>query len=543
MRRVRGNIAGLIGLGVLLVGCSTTQRVARMDRRAQRFIAAAQKQVTPNGPTETIDVDHYQPPPPDLIEKPLKLDLRTCLELAARHSREYQTSRENLFRAAISLVVAAHTFEWNIGNRVEAELAHDLDASETAASGDGSLSFTRTFVSGARMSLNLAIQSLRYLSGDKSIDITSLASATVTQPLLSGRGRLVAREPLTQAERNLVYALRSYVRTRKNLVLQVARSYYNVLSAQDAVDVAQRNYENLRAERERSELMARAGRLPEFQVDQARQNELTAEAQLIARRQALESREDALKQVLALPLSVRLQVDRADLERLSKAKLPPPPVSFEEAVKEALANRLDLATVRDELDDAERAVRIARDALRMKLDLVLRANASSPTHSNLTAIEFDKADLSAGLQGELPLDKVAETATYRRALITRNQRKRGLDQKRDDIVAAIRADWRNLNSGRENIRIQQNSVALARQRVESTQLLFQAGRVHMRDVLEARDALVRARNSLTQALVAYRLDWLQLLVDMERLPVDPSTLWAEPLQVAGSPPGTENQTR
>jgi len=83
------------------------------------------------------------------------------------------------------------------------------------------------------------------------------------------------------------------------------------------------------------------------------------------------------------------------------------------------------------------------------------------------------------------------------------------------------------------------SVTLARKRVESTELLFQAGRVNMRDVLEAQDALTRAENSRTQVLVSYRLDWLRLLLDMERLSVDPATLWTTDLRVT---PASTNGT-
>ncbi|NOY79467.1 MAG: TolC family protein [Kiritimatiellaeota bacterium] len=534
---------------LLLSGCTTSRRLAQLDRRCRMVLQAVQERTRATAGPERLDIDAYEAAQSGRYNGPLKLDLRRTLQLAARHSREYQTAKENLYESAISLYVAAHGFEWNTGNSFEATLKRDLSGPSTSLSGDGSLDLSRKFATGARLSVNLAITTLRYLTGDRSVNITSLAGLTLRQPLLSGRGRLVAREPLTQAERNVIYALRAYVRKRKQLSFDVASSYYQVLSAQDAVDVATRNYENLKASRERSELMAQAGRLPEFQVDQARQNELSAESALLTRRNALKARKDSLKQLLGLPLSVLIELDRRDLGRLAASKLPPPPEAFAAAVSEALDHRLDLATVRDELADAERAVKITRDAMRTKLDLVLGANASSPTRSQLTGIEWDQGAYSAGVSGSLPLDKTAETAAYRRALIRLEQRRRAVALTRDQIEAALRRDWRDLRTGSENYRIQKVSVDLARKRVESTELLFQAGRVNMRDVLEARDALTRTENNLTQALVSYRLDWLRLLIDMERLSVDPATLWAAdfgvtPAQAAGpTGPAPKNGAR
>ena len=58
---------------------------------------------------------------------------------------------------------------------------------------------------------------------------------SITQPLLRDGGRLVTREPLTQAERNLVYEVRAYERFRRTFALQVANEVYDVLSTMDAM--------------------------------------------------------------------------------------------------------------------------------------------------------------------------------------------------------------------------------------------------------------------------------------------------------------------
>ncbi|OGV64537.1 MAG: hypothetical protein A3K19_01225 [Lentisphaerae bacterium RIFOXYB12_FULL_65_16] len=526
-----------LGLTVLLLcgmGCTTARRLARLDRQAATYIEAAQRQEFPELAPESIDLKLYEAPAGAEGGPPLHLNLRQALAQAARHNRDYQTSREALFLAAVSLRVAAHEWEWNLSHNVSGLLSRDFSVPESTLTGDGEAGLSHRLITGAKVSSTAALNTLRYLSGDRSVSVQSLVDVTVTQPLLAGAGPLVARESLTRAERNLVYALRSYVRARKRLVLDVAGSYYGVLRAAESLTIARQNWEQSRAARERSEFLSEAGRVPAFQVDQARQDELNANVALVNQEQAYAASLDGLKQQLGLPLGMVLEADRADLEVLMQGQLPTPPMTCDAAIAAALRDRLDFVTAQNEVEDAERAVKIARNAMLPKLDLTLSANASSPQDSRLRDIAWSEGAASAGLSGELPLDRTSETADLRAAMIRLEQRRRALDRMRDQIGAELLGDWRNLKATEQNSQIQANSVDLARRRGESTELLFQAGRVDMRDVLDARNALPRARDAYVQALVNHRLAWLQLLYDLEQLPTEPETLWSPALTVGAA---------
>ena len=76
---------------------------------------------------------------------------------------------------------------------------------------------------------------------------------------------------------------------------------------------------------------------------------------------------------------------------------------------------------------------------------------------------------------------------------------------------------RTLAEAVESHSIQQKSVELAARRVEITSLLIEAGRAESRDMLEAQDALLEARNALIGALVDYRIAMLDLYRDMDTL--------------------------
>lgn len=61
----------------------------------------------------------------------------------------------------------------------------------------------------------------------------------------------------------------------------------------------------------------------------------------------------------------------------------------------------------------------------------------------------------------------------------------------------------------------------------STDLLLQAGRAEIRDLLEAQGALLSAQNSLTGAVVNYRMQELELQSNLGVLAVSADGIWQE----------------
>jgi len=517
-----------------LVSCSTSRRVEKLEQRVSGILDQVQTEQFGSDSPEELRLQEYRNyvlPAADGEPVKLQLTLRSSLELASKYSRDYQTSKETLYFSALSLLAEANEWDWNPVNNFSGLWGIQQNPSSSILNTSSSLGFSKRFFSGARLTANLGLQTLRYLSGDRSIDLTSLADITITQPLLAGFGQDIVREPLTQAERNLVYALRSYVRSREALLINIAERYYAVLNARESLEIGKQTYQSVASSLERSEAMATAGRVDPFQVDQARQKVLTAESNLVSLEENFQSAVDQLKIILGIPLDIGLEADPSDLQRLTAQQLPTPTMGFEEAVELALQQRLDYATIKDRLEDAGRAVRIAEDALRPKLDLMLSSKARSKTSSSLDLMRFGDSSYTAGLDLELPLERTDELVLYKRRLIALQQQQREIARARDNIIADLRNIWRQLRSFEQSYEIQRVSVTLSEKRVESTQLLFEGGRVDIRELLDAQDDLSSARNSLTLALVNHRISWLKLLYQLGQLPIDPINLWSTQLEV------------
>jgi outer membrane protein TolC len=314
--------------------------------------------------------------------------------------------------------------------------------------------------------------------------------------------------------------MRRFVRFQRTFFVGVYTEYFRVLESRQVLRNELVNYENLTRALERAEAMAEAGRLPEFQVDQTRQDVLSARDRLERAQQRYHESLDDFKLTLALPTEAHIVLDLAELKALEETEPTPLPYSRDYARQVALRQRLDLRTAEGQVVDANRKVEVAINQLRPGLDVVLRADTATEDTKPLKFAGYKNA-YSAALELDLPLERTSERNAFRRRLIQAQAALRGHEELRDTVVQQVRNRWRAYLRARRSYEIQSRSVELARSRVESTSMLLEAGRANTRDMLEAREALLGARNALVQAVVDYKVARLELARDMDILTVHP----------------------
>lgn len=517
-------IAGALGP---LCACSTTELVSNADREVYDIIGKRADVVDGMPAAFTIDATPAATSGPVIFAaSPLVLTLPEAIETAVQHSRQYQLERERLYMEALSLTLARHKFDTIAFGRGAASISGDGGDSNNVA---GKLAFglNRMLATGADLSVSLVTNLFRNLSGgDPATAAASALTAELTQPLLQGGGREATLEPLTQAERNMTYAVRDFVRYQRAFSVEIAKRYFAVVRLRDQLENARDNQERLRLERERAELMAQAGMMPAFQVDQTRQNELRARDGVVRAEENLARALDAFKLELGLPVETPLELDRRELERLNRRQAAYTMPRLEDVEDAAVTRRLDLRNAEDAIQDAERRARVLENALQTRLDLRLGYRLGTrPTQPVNFSDQRD--EYTAGLDGELPLDRKAQRNAYRQALIAINAARRAHAQRIDEIQLEVRNALRRLAQAETTHRIQKASLELARERVESTSLLQQAGRATARDLLEAQEALLEAQNAVTAALVEQYLAQLDLALAAETLIVDDNGLWPD----------------
>ena len=120
---------------------------------------------------------------------------------------------------------------------------------------------------------------------------------------------------------------------------------------------------------------------------------------------------------------------------------------------------------------------------------------------------------------DLPWDRTSEMVAFKRSLISYDNAIDDLRDKEDDIKLEIREDIRNIIEQDKTLILQKEAVRIASNRVESTELFLQAGRVEVRDLLNAQNALFAAHDSLTSAIVNLYVSGMRLELDVGTLEV------------------------
>lgn len=516
----RGPAARGLVLGVLLLvlgGCRPATKEAA-DREVYGILAARRARVPQAA--GSLDVDGGEARARAARGAPRgRLDLRGALALAAAASRELREERDRVYLAALTLTERRRALETLPGAGGAAGLSFDAEGNEGSAAGEARL--TRALRTGGSVALRLATDFLRGLTGDPLRVAQSILEADLVLPLLRGSGRLVALEEWRQAERDVVYALRRYARFQQEFTVAVAEAYLRALEAEEIWRNEEAAYASLSQLVLEQAEKAQAGRIPEFLVDQARQDLLRSDDRRQRERAAYERALDQLKLDLGVPVDQPLEPDPGVLAALGSADEGPAPAA---AVATALGARLDLRNARDQEEDARRKVAVARDALRARVDLTLGAELTTPGEAPL---DFGRAAPTGGvgLDVDLPLERTAERNAWRAAQLAATQAARARQRLEDQVALEVREAARRLDQAARSRQIQTEGVRLAERRVESTALFLEQGDATIRDRLEAEDARRQARNALTTARVDHFLARLRLASDLGTLRVDGAGGW------------------
>jgi outer membrane protein TolC len=511
-------------------GCSSEHCKAQADKEVYKIIDS--KWQNSFGQKANYTISDVPPSPNDIQIKSAfggpsqgVINLPQAVAVATAHNREYQKQKEQLYLTALDLTLARHQFARQWFGTIDA--GYTRDSSDESVSSGGELGFNQLLADGAQISTGIALDWTRFLTGDPRTSLGSVLSASVTQPLLRGSGRKVVQENLTQAERNVLYQIRSFNRYRKTFVVSIVTDYYRVLQQEDALTNAKNSYDRKVQLRKRLEMEADEGRTARFQVDQAKQSELNARDSFVRAQQSYQQLLDEFKINLSLPTNANIVLDQNELVALKAIGIAEPNYTLDMAVEAAIARRLDLANSRDVVDDAQRKVIVAADSLGAELDLIGSASVSSAEKTDYTRLQFQHGTYKTGLQADLPLDRIAERNAYREALITLEQKQRDYDNHVDTVKLEVRQAYRKLQEEAESYKTQEKSLQLARKRVEVSPLLWEAARANTRDLLEAQDALLQAENSLTGALVAHTVAKLNFFRDIDILQVRPDGMWEQ----------------
>ncbi|MHC5052898.1 MAG: hypothetical protein ACYTGK_20100, partial [Planctomycetota bacterium] len=212
-----------LAAGLLVVaGCSSRHYVRSADVEGGD-IAAEKMAVVRNFRANLVDPTAAAPeaePDPGSFDVPKLMTVDDALMVARRYSRDYRTREEAFFLSALDLSLTRRNelkpilsggLGWNGTD------GHAIDFSESTAL---ALTLTQKLPTGGQLTLtgSASLATVEFI-GDRAQDTTTAGSISISQALIRGAPRWVAFEGLTQAERNVIYAARSFEAFRQDFAI------------------------------------------------------------------------------------------------------------------------------------------------------------------------------------------------------------------------------------------------------------------------------------------------------------------------------------
>jgi outer membrane protein TolC len=251
----------------------------------------------------------------------VRLDQDSAVEIALLNSREYQTAVEDVYLQALALTLnrfefAVRWFGTNTTNYTHFGTGGFPTETNTLAS-NSALGFNKSFAAGGQLLVDFA-NSLVYEYTGGSAQVRSNILVNFVQPLLRNAGRRVRLEDLTQAERDTLYAVRTFARFRKQFWSDVAIQNGGYLNLLLALQTLRNNQANLTRQEEvyrlYSELYA-GGRASVVELNQSYQSFQGARGSVVDAQVTLQNFQDSFKLKLGIPPRLPVELDDSLLNR------------------------------------------------------------------------------------------------------------------------------------------------------------------------------------------------------------------------------------
>jgi outer membrane protein TolC len=509
-------------------GCSSAAHRRSADREVEEILAGKSRAVaaakdggmvypveSPEGAGGGAAAGERRDPP---VAVPAVLTLEGALGVAVKANREYVDRTESLYLSALALTSARFAFS----PRLDATLSYvtrNATGSRPVDSAAGNVTASQILPTGGTVTASASSAGTLDRNADGSFDAGSTLRADLRQPLLKGAGYEASHEALTQAERNVVYAIRDFARYREEFLLDVTRRYYDILEQKTVVRNTEERYAASEYQVRRARALFDIGRQDKLEVLRAENELLSVENDLLNARDSLSLAVDQFKIFLGLPLTVAFEI--ADAEPAFRKV----EVTLSSAVEAALANRFDLANSRERLEDAERGLRVARRNLLPDLSLEAGWSGVSAPTSHLLDQSYGSQAGSVGLFLEIPIQQTLERNAFRSAEIALDRERRQHQEFRDNVVVGVRETLRRLRQAAVGLEIQERKMAVEGKREEKARIDFEDGRIGNRDLLEAQKSVADAKNERIRRVFEYELARINLERTMGTLEVREDGTW------------------
>lgn len=475
----------------------------------------------------------------------IRMSLGEAQRAALQNNLDLVIARKDPRIAALNVDFQKAVFDPEIGASVNHAEAKDEPSqvfqSTRSKSDTVGLSWTDRLTFGGEYSLTLGSRKLDapnpFRSYNPSYD-SSLAM-TFSMPLLRGLGTTVNTSDIVIARRNLEISDEELRRQAIATIKSVEDAYWDLVAVRAALDVAQQSLKLAQDLLDLNKKKVEVGTLAPIEITQAEAGVASREEGVIVADTALQSAEDNLRRLLAIP-SADPTWDKRLVptdEPTFAARTP----DLQAAIAKALEIRPELVASRRDLENRKLSERVAENLVKPGLQFDA---AITPSGNNLKGVlvdpgpdgitgtdddlfvpdtgglgeslsevpKFRNYNWSVGLTYSIPLFNRAAKAGYGTAILEREKAELAVQNAEQTVRVDVRNAVRAVESGVKRVAAAHSSTILQRKKLEAEQKKFDNGMSTSFEVLTFQNDLQDAQLSEIRAL----LDYQKGLADLER---------------------------
>lgn len=351
----------------------------------------------------------------------------------------------------------------------------------------------------AQMSKNYFNTGTTFIPGQEGFQNfwTSSATLQVTQPIYHHDYWV----QLGQADNQVARAEAQYAAEHQNLIVRMARAYFDVLFAEDTLEFA--HAERVAIERQLEQAKARfdEGLIAITDVHEAQAGFDLASANEIRAENELDNAREALREIIG-------QQERP-LWRLSQ-EIPlsaPQPANLDDWNRRAQESNFDIIAAQNSADLAKKAIDLQFAGHLPTLDLIGQAGFSDTNRIN--GIRYDNQVV--GMQVNVPLFTGGSVnSKVRQAEHELTAARDALDRQRRSVTRLTKDAYRGVLSSISQVKALKAAVTSAQSALEATEAGFEVGTRTMVDVLAEQRNLYRAQRDYAKARYDYIVSSLVL---------------------------------
>jgi outer membrane protein TolC len=310
--------------------------------------------------------------------------------------------------------------------------------------------------------------------------------------------------------------------------VSVRFAYLGLLAAIESLKVAQQNMDLNQKQLDNSKARVKVGAAAEIEIIQAEASVESSREQVIVAEAGISTAEDQLRALIMDPSRPdywQVHIKATDsIEKPAAAGA----VDIDRAIKNALANRLDLQAARRNMEITTATVKLDNNLTKPQVDFTVNYQASGTGGTQLTstgtaiknfgsvlgdAFGGTYPSWTVGVNVAYPIGQSAAQATLARARLQQQQQQIDLHSLEISVTQAVRQAGRDVETALKRVQATQSALEANNKQLEAEQRKQAVGLSTTFDVLQKSSLLAQARIQWLNAIISYS----RSLVQFERV--------------------------